>query len=109
MNCYIRRAYEMVLAWFRMGGTHVDLPFGNNPNVYVPMGSIIDEAEVRREDVFVTAKCVGAMGYNETIACIEDTLRYQKLDYVDLMVLHHSNRPTDCWGFPIWDPLCPAG
>ena len=54
----------------------------------------IDEGLVKREEIFVTTK-MWTDDYDDGTEAIEASLRKLNLDYIDLMILHHSQPEND--------------
>ena len=63
--------------------------YGNEEGVGKGIKRAIDEGLVKREEIFVTTK-MWTDDYDDGAAAIEASLRKLNLDYIDLMILHHS-------------------
>ncbi len=68
--------------------------YGNEPGVGRGIRRAIDEGIVTREEVFVTTK-MWTSDFSDGEAAIEASLGRLGLDYIDLMILHHSQPSND--------------
>ncbi len=68
--------------------------YGNEEGVGKGIKRAIDEGLVKREEIFVTTK-MWTDDYDDGAAAIEASLRKLNLDYIDLMILHHSQPEND--------------
>ena len=68
--------------------------YGNEAAVGRGLQRAIDEGIVTREDVFLTTKMWTA-DYDDGEAAIEASLERLGVDYIDLMILHHSQPSND--------------
>lgn len=68
--------------------------YGNEEGVGRGIQRAIDEGFVKREDIFVTTK-MWTSDYSNGAAAIDASLRRLGLDYIDLMILHHSQPGSD--------------
>lgn len=68
--------------------------YGNEEGVGKGIRRAIDEGLVKREEIFVTTK-MWTDDYDDGAAAIEASLRKLNLDYIDLMILHHSQPEND--------------
>ena len=68
--------------------------YGNEAGVGRGLRQAIDEGIVKREDVFVTTK-LWTSDFGNGDAAIDGSLERLGLDYIDLMVLHHSQPSND--------------
>ena len=68
--------------------------YGNEAGVGRGIRRAIDEGFVTREEIFVTTKMWTA-DYHDGPAAIDASLDRLGLDYIDLMILHHSAPGTD--------------
>eukprot|EP00913_Durusdinium_trenchii_P028144 g26388.t1 len=74
-TCAQAHARGAVQTWLQeLNGTHVDTATG-------------------RQEVFITTKCPGAIGFNATLQCIEDNLQMlgfygESKPYIDLVLVH---------------------
>ena len=68
--------------------------YDNEEAVGKGLKKAIDEGIVTREDVFVTTK-MWTSDYDDGDAAIDASLKRLGLDYVDLMILHHSQPEND--------------
>ena len=68
--------------------------YGNEAAVGRGLQRAIDEGFVTREEVFITTK-MWTSDYDDGDAAIEASLDRLGLDYIDLMILHHSQPSND--------------
>lgn len=68
--------------------------YGNEEGVGKGIKRAIDEGLVKREEIFVTTK-MWTDDYDDGAEAIEASLRKLNLDYIDLMILHHSQPEND--------------
>lgn len=68
--------------------------YGNEPGVGRGIRRAIDEGIVTREDIFVTTK-MWTSDFDNGDAAIDASLERLGLDYIDLMILHHSQPRND--------------
>jgi diketogulonate reductase-like aldo/keto reductase len=68
--------------------------YGNEEGVGRGIQRAIDDGYVTREDVFVTTK-LWTDYYDDADQAINDSLERLGLDYIDLMILHHSQPSND--------------
>ena len=68
--------------------------YGNEAGVGRGIRRAIDEGIVKREDIFVTTK-MWTSDYGNGAVAIEGSLTRLGLDYIDLMILHHSQPSND--------------
>ncbi|MGI5889073.1 MAG: aldo/keto reductase [Oscillospiraceae bacterium] len=68
--------------------------YGNEDGVGRGIQRAIDEGFVTREEIFVTTK-LWTDYYDDADSAIDDSLRRLGLDYIDLMILHHSQPSND--------------
>ena len=68
--------------------------YGNEEGVGKGLRRAIDEGIVKREDVFITTK-MWTSDYDSGDAAVEASLRRLGVDYIDLMILHHSQPSND--------------
>ena len=68
--------------------------YGNEPGVGRGIKRAIDEGIVKREDIFVTTK-MWTSDFGNGAAAIDASLSRLGLDYIDLMILHHSQPSND--------------
>ena len=82
-TCLSHYAYDVTLAWLRMGGRMIDT--AQLYRTQVPVGMAILDSGVPREDVFLETKCSGANGYVSIVECLDDNLQMLQTSYVDLV------------------------
>ena len=68
--------------------------YGNEEGDGKGIKRAIDEGLVKREEIFVTTK-MWTDDYDDGAEAIEASLRKLNLDYIDLMILHHSQPEND--------------
>ena len=68
--------------------------YGNEEGVGRGIQRAIDEGLVTREEIFVTTK-MWTSDFGNGAASIDASLRRLNLDYIDLMILHHSQPSND--------------
>lgn len=68
--------------------------YGNETGVGRGIKKAIDEGFVTREEIFVTTK-MWTSDFNNPDEAIDNSLRRLGLDYIDLMILHHSQPSND--------------
>lgn len=68
--------------------------YGNEDGVGRGIRRAIEEGYVTREDIFVTTK-MWTSDYDDGDAAIDASLQRLGLDYIDLMILHHSQPEND--------------
>ena len=68
--------------------------YGNESGVGRGIQRAIDEGIVKREDIFVTTK-MWTSDFDNGAAAIDASLSRLGLDYIDLMILHHSQPSND--------------
>ena len=68
--------------------------YGNEEGVGKGIKQAINEGLVTREKIFVTTK-MWTSDYDDGENAIEESLRRLDLDYIDLMILHHSQPSND--------------
>ena len=68
--------------------------YGNEEAVGRGLRRAIDEGIVSREDVFITTK-MWTSDYGDGAAAIDASLSRLGVDYIDLMILHHSQPSND--------------
>ena len=68
--------------------------YGNEAGVGRGIRKAINEGIVKREDIFVTTK-LWTSDYSDGAAAIDGSLQRLGLDYIDLMILHHSQPAND--------------
>jgi len=88
------QCYETVSTALELGYRHVDTAqlYGNERQV----GRAIADADVDRDDVFLTTKVTpGKAGYEDVLASTEASLDRLDTDYVDLLLLHWPNPLVD--------------
>ncbi|EIW82631.1 Aldo keto reductase [Coniophora puteana RWD-64-598 SS2] len=76
-----------VLEAFQAGYRHIDTAqaYKNESGV----GEAVRESGLKREEVFVTTKCINKThGYDRTLKGVDESLRRFGLDYIDLFLIH---------------------
>jgi len=75
-----------------MGGTHID--GANDYRTQTSVAEALLSSGLPRDEVFITTKCPGAIGYEATIQCADDNLQMlgqfgtQGVAYIDLLLVH---------------------
>ena len=78
--------------WLHIGGTHID--GANDYRTQTSIAEALQASGLAREDVFITTKCPGAIGYQATIQCADDNLQMlgqfgtNGVAYIDLLLVH---------------------
>lgn len=72
---------------FKHGYRHIDSAQAyRNENA---VGQAVKESGLKREDVFITTKCVSkSHGYDKTLAGVDESLSKFGFDYIDLFLIH---------------------
>jgi len=96
--------------WLHIGGTHID--GANDYRTQTVIAEALQANGVKREDVYLTTKCPGAIGYQATIQCAEDNMQMlgqfgtDGPAYIDLLLVHFPFViKTEC-RFNRNDPAC---
>lgn len=82
--------------------------YGNETGVGRGIRRAINEGIVKREDVFVTTK-MWTSDYDDGERAIEASLQRLGLDYVDLMILHHSQPSNDVQAYQAMEKAVEEG
>ena len=82
--------------------------YGNEAGVGRGIQRAISEGIVTREDIFVTTK-MWTDDFDEGDAAIDASLERLGLDYVDLMLLHHSQPSNDVNAYQAMERAVKAG
>ncbi|CAK9083612.1 unnamed protein product, partial [Durusdinium trenchii] len=91
-TCAQAHARGAVQTWLQeLNGTHVDT--ANDYRTQVQVGEALKASGKSRQEVFITTKCPGAIGFNATLQCIEDNLQMlgfygESKPYIDLVLVH---------------------
>jgi len=91
-ECVREKAKSSVTSWIELKGDHID--GANDYRTQLEIGQALKEGAVKREEVFITTKCPGAIGMTATVQCSEDNLQMLGLygvntsGYVDLLLIH---------------------
>lgn len=96
-GCAVHSAVEQ---WLRIGGRHIDmsLVYKTQPDA----GKGIKASGIPRNEMFLTTKVEGPIGYNESIKqVVEIDLQQVGVDYFDLLLMHWpcpnmSDFPNKC-------------
>ncbi|KAJ7268836.1 Aldo/keto reductase [Mycena haematopus] len=87
-------AKPSVLEAFKAGYRHVD-----SAQVYRnedAVGAAVKESGLKREDVFITTKCISnTHGYESTLRGVDESLAKFKFDYIDLFLIHDPFSGTE--------------
>ncbi|KAH9847189.1 Aldo/keto reductase [Lenzites betulinus] len=86
--------HESVLEAFKAGYRHID-----SAQVYrneAEVGSAFRASGLRREEVFITTKCVSTThGYDSTLHAVDVSLQRLGMDYIDLFLIHDPHKGRD--------------
>ncbi|CAJ1380784.1 unnamed protein product [Effrenium voratum] len=91
-TCAQEHARSALQSWLQeVGGRHLDT--ANDYRTQIQVGEALKASKVPREEVFITTKCPGPMGFNATLQCVEDNLQMlglygDKAPYIDLLLIH---------------------
>ncbi|HFI0943820.1 TPA: aldo/keto reductase [Streptococcus suis] len=83
-------AHRSVLYALEAGYRHIDTAqiYGNEASV----GQAIADSSVAREDIFLTTKVWNdKVGYEDTLASVEESMKKLQVDYLDLLLIHWPN------------------
>ena len=82
--------------------------YGNEEGVGRGIRKAIDEGLVTREDIFVTTK-MWTSDFDNGAAAIDASLSRLGLDYIDLMILHHSQPSNDVQAYQAMEKAVSEG
>lgn len=82
--------------------------YGNEAAVGRGLRRAIDEGIVRREDVFITTK-MWTSDFDNGDAAIDASLERLGVDYIDLMILHHSQPRNDVTAYQAMERAVESG
>ena len=82
--------------------------YGNETGVGRAIRRAIDEGFVTREEIFVTTK-MWTSDFGNGDAAVEASLNRLGLDYIDLMILHHSQPSNDVQAYQAMERAVAAG
>lgn len=82
--------------------------YGNEAGVGRGIKRAISEGLVTREEIFVTTKMWTA-DFDDGESAIEESLRRLDLDYIDLMILHHSQPSNDVTAYQAMEKAVEEG
>jgi len=91
-TCIKQHARWIAGEWLHIGGTHID--GANDYRTQTSIAESLQGSGVQREDVFITTKCPGAIGYQATIQCADDNMQMlgqfgtNGAAYIDLLLVH---------------------
>jgi len=91
-TCVKQHARFAVDNWLHIGGTHVD--GANDYRTQTVVAEALLGSQLAREEVFITTKCPGTIGYEATIQCADDNLQMlgqfgtKGVAYIDLLLVH---------------------
>jgi 2,5-diketo-D-gluconate reductase A len=92
-TCVEQHARFAVETWLHLGGTHVDTANDYRTQTSIAT-ALANTPGYKREEVFLTTKCPGAIGYQGIIQCADDNLQMlgqfteQGPGYIDLLLVH---------------------
>ncbi|KAI0645484.1 Aldo/keto reductase [Trametes meyenii] len=79
--------HDSVLEAFKAGYRHIDSAQAYRNEAHV--GSAFRESGLKREEVFITTKCISKThGYESTLRTVDLSLERFGMDYVDLYLIH---------------------
>lgn len=82
--------------------------YGNEESVGRGIKRAISEGFVTREEIFVTTK-MWTSDFDDGESAIEESLRRLDLDYIDLMILHHSQPSNDVTAYQAMEKAVEEG
>lgn len=82
--------------------------YGNETGVGRGIKRAVDEGIVSREEIFVTTK-MWTSDYEDGDSAVAASLRRLGLDYIDLMILHHSQPGSDVQAYKAMERAVSAG
>ena len=82
--------------------------YGNEEGVGRGIKRAISEGLVTREEIFVTTK-MWTSDFDDGESAIEESLRRLDLDYIDLMILHHSQPSNDVTAYQAMEKAVEEG
>lgn len=91
-TCVKQHARFAVDNWLHIGGTHVD--GANDYRTQTVVAEALLGSQLARDEVFITTKCPGTIGYEATIQCADDNLQMlgqfgtKGVAYIDLLLVH---------------------
>lgn len=105
-----RQAEQSVYWALREGYRLIDTAkiYGNEKGVGNGIRRAVKEGIVSREDVFVTTK-MWTSDYDYGDAAVDASLKKLGLDYIDLMILHHSQSRNDVKAYQAMERAVKAG
>lgn len=111
-TCAKQHARWSIEEWLHIGGTHID--GANDYRTQTSIAEALQASGVKREDVFITTKCPGAIGYQATVQCADDNMQMlgqfgtNGAAYIDLLLIHFPFvMKTEC-RFRRTSPACQA-
>lgn len=91
-TCIKQHARWSIDDWLHIGGTHIDA--ANDYRTQTSIAEAMQGSGLKREDVFITTKCPGAIGYQAIVQCAEDNMQMlgqfgtNGAAYIDLLLVH---------------------
>jgi diketogulonate reductase-like aldo/keto reductase len=91
-TCIKQHARWAIDEWLHIGGTHID--GANDYRTQTSIAEALQASGVKREDVYITTKCPGAIGYEATIQCADDNMQMlgqfgtHGASYIDMLLIH---------------------
>eukprot|EP00932_Pfiesteria_piscicida_P010605 SRR837773.21582.p2 GENE.SRR837773.21582~~SRR837773.21582.p2 ORF type:complete len:345 (+),score=153.63 SRR837773.21582:155-1036(+) len=91
-TCAEQHARFSVDTWLHIGGTHID--GANDYRTQTAIADSLRSSGVPREEIFLTTKCPGAIGYEAIMQCADDNLQMlghygsYGVGYIDLLLVH---------------------
>lgn len=113
-TCVEQHARFAAETWLNLGGTHLDT--AQDYRTQTVIGTALPSTPgYRREEVFLTTKCPGAMGYEAIIQCADDNLQMlgqftkDGPGYIDLLLIHFPFILKPACRFDKTAPECQQG
>lgn len=112
--CAQQHARFSTETWMNIGGRHIDT--ANDYHTQPAIAEAMKGSGIAREDLFITTKCPGTIGFQAIIQCAEDNLLMlgqfgsTGVQYIDLLLVHFpavvrpecrfsGHQSADCKGF----------
>ncbi|TCD66711.1 hypothetical protein EIP91_001004 [Steccherinum ochraceum] len=85
---------ESCLEAFKVGYRHVDSAQAYRNEAHV--GEAVKKSGLRREDIFLTTKCISKYhGYEKTLKGVDESLKKFDVEYIDLFLIHNPHSGKD--------------
>jgi diketogulonate reductase-like aldo/keto reductase len=112
-TCVKQHARFAIDNWLHIGGRHVD--GANDYRTQTVIAEALQGSGLKREDIFLTTKCPGTMGFEATIQCADDNLQMLSqfgthgVAYIDLLLVHFPGTIKPVCRFQRDAPQCQNG